>query len=98
MFNLKHSYIFFNITHSGLPGLHESVTYRGGGFGGVQHPPTPKFLSFDKAEPNSRFHGKYICNNLIRIWVSSTEFVDPPPQKKNPGYATVMNEQLLTVR
>jgi hypothetical protein len=26
--------------------------------------------SFDKAEPNSQFHGKYICNNLIRIWVS----------------------------
>jgi hypothetical protein len=29
-----------------------------------------KFLSFDKAQPNSLFHGKYICNNLIRIRVS----------------------------
>jgi hypothetical protein len=35
---------------------------------GVQTP--PKFRSFDKAEPNSLFCGKYICNNLIRIWVS----------------------------
>jgi hypothetical protein len=24
---------------------------------------------FDKAEPNSQFHGKYIRNNLIRIRV-----------------------------
>jgi hypothetical protein len=30
----------------------------------------PKCRSFDKAEPNSQFHGKYISNNLIRIWVS----------------------------
>jgi hypothetical protein len=36
--------------------------------GGGQHP--PKFRSFDKAEPNSQFHGKYSHNNLIRIWVS----------------------------
>jgi hypothetical protein len=37
--------------------------------GGVFKPPM-KFQSFDKAEPNSHFHGKYICNNLIRIRVS----------------------------
>jgi hypothetical protein len=43
--------------------------YRGGGWG-VQTPPPPKFLSFDKAEPNSQFRGKYIRNNLIRIRVS----------------------------
>jgi hypothetical protein len=30
----------------------------------------PKFQSFDKAESNSQFCGKYICNNRIRIWVS----------------------------
>jgi hypothetical protein len=30
----------------------------------------PKFWSFGKAEPNSQFCGKYIRNNLIRIWVS----------------------------
>jgi hypothetical protein len=41
---------------------------KGGGFGGSN--PLLKFLRFDKAEPNSQFHGKYICNNLIRIWVS----------------------------
>jgi hypothetical protein len=35
---------------------------------GVQTP--LKFRSFDKAEPNSLFCGKYIRNNLIRIWVS----------------------------
>jgi hypothetical protein len=37
---------------------------------GVKIPPPPKFRSFDKAEPNSQFSGKYIHNNLIRIWVS----------------------------
>jgi hypothetical protein len=30
----------------------------------------PKFRSFDKAELNSQFRGKYIRNNLIRICVS----------------------------
>jgi hypothetical protein len=64
----------------------------------------PKFQSFDKAEPNSQFRGKYIRNNLIRIQVSSftdphslcplssTEFVEHPlpPPKKNSGYATDM--------
>jgi hypothetical protein len=32
--------------------------------------PTPKFRSFDKAEPNFKFRGIYFRNNLIRIWVS----------------------------
>jgi hypothetical protein len=32
--------------------------------------PPSKFQSFDKAEPNSQFCGKYIRNNLIRIRVS----------------------------
>jgi hypothetical protein len=45
----------------------DSVVYRGGG--GVKLPP-PKFLSFDKAEPNSQFRGKHIRNNLISIRVS----------------------------
>jgi hypothetical protein len=39
-----------------------------GGGSGVQT--SLKFQSFDKAGPNSQFRGKYICNNLIRIWVS----------------------------
>jgi hypothetical protein len=39
-----------------------------GGLGGSNTP--PKFQSFDKAEPNSQFPGKYIHNNLIRIRVS----------------------------
>jgi hypothetical protein len=39
-----------------------------GWFGGF-NPPPPKFLSFDKAEPNSQFRGKYIRNSLIRIWI-----------------------------
>jgi hypothetical protein len=34
------------------------------------NPPSPKFRSFAKAEPNSQFRGIYIRNNLIRIWVS----------------------------
>jgi hypothetical protein len=37
---------------------------------GVQTP--PKLQSFDKAEPNSQFRGKYIRNNVIRIRVSLT--------------------------
>jgi hypothetical protein len=48
-----------------------SVAYRGG-FGGLNPspPPPPKCLCFDRADPNSQFHGKYIRNNLIRIRVS----------------------------
>jgi hypothetical protein len=38
-----------------------------GGLGGSNHPLPPKFRSFDKAELNSEFRGKYILNNLIRI-------------------------------
>jgi hypothetical protein len=41
---------------------------RGWGVLGVPRP--PKFRSFEKAEPNSQFRGIYVCNNLIRIWVS----------------------------
>jgi hypothetical protein len=40
------------------------VAYRGGW--GFQTP----HQNFDKAEPNSQFYGKYIRNNIIRIWVS----------------------------
>jgi hypothetical protein len=47
------------------------VAYRevggGGGLGGFN---PPKFRSFDKAEPNSQFRGKYIRNNSITIQVS----------------------------
>ena len=32
--------------------------------------PRPKFRSFDKAEPNFQFRGKYIRNNLTRIRLS----------------------------
>jgi hypothetical protein len=31
---------------------------------------TPNFQSFDKAESNSKFCGKYIHNNIIGMWVS----------------------------
>jgi hypothetical protein len=37
---------------------------------GVQPPSPPKFLSFEKAGPNSQFSGIYVWNNLIRIWGS----------------------------
>jgi hypothetical protein len=40
-----------------------------GGLGGSTPPPL-KLRKFDKAEPNSHFRGKYICNNLIRIRIS----------------------------
>ena len=42
-----------------------------GGFGVFKlPPPLPKFRSFDKAEPNYQFLGKYIRNNRTRIWLS----------------------------
>jgi hypothetical protein len=44
------------------------VVYQGRGVWGVQTP--LKFQGFDKADLNSQFCGKYICNNLIRIRVS----------------------------
>jgi hypothetical protein len=41
------------------------------GVGGFNpRPLPPKFRSFDKAEPNSQFRGKYIRYNLTRIRVS----------------------------
>jgi hypothetical protein len=47
------------------------LQWRTDGGGGVGFQPRPpKFLSFDKAEPNSQFRGKYIHNNLTRIRVS----------------------------
>jgi hypothetical protein len=47
-----------------------AVAYQGRwGFGGFDTP-SPKFWSFDKAELNSQFRGKYIHNNLLRIQVS----------------------------
>jgi hypothetical protein len=44
---------------------------------------TPKFRSFDKAEPNSQFRGKSIRNNLIRIRVSHflSCFMKRPPRQ-----------------
>jgi hypothetical protein len=43
---------------------------RGWFWEGCSNPPPPKFRSFDEAEPNSQFRGKYIGNNLTRIRVS----------------------------
>jgi hypothetical protein len=54
------SFVLHSKWGSGIP--------RRGGFGRFN--PHLKFWSFDKAEPNSQFRGKYICNNLIKIWVS----------------------------
>jgi hypothetical protein len=42
------------------------VAYRGGWFGGFK--PLPKFRSFDKAQPNAQFHGKYIRNCLVFLF------------------------------
>jgi hypothetical protein len=42
-------------------GLTQTTGVPRGGFGGFKPPPPPKlFRSFDKAEPNSQFRGKYI--------------------------------------
>jgi hypothetical protein len=59
--------------HSGVP--------RGVWGGGVVKTPPPKFWSFNKAEPNSQFHGKYIHNKLIRIWVSPICKLSTTPDK-----------------
>jgi hypothetical protein len=56
----------------------ETVAYQGG-FGG-SNPSPPKFRSFDKAEPNSQFHGKYI-RNLIRVLVSLIFKLSGTPDK-----------------
>jgi hypothetical protein len=44
-----------------------SVAYRGGG-GVWGFKPSPKFRSFDKAEPNSLFSGNYIRNCLVFLF------------------------------
>jgi hypothetical protein len=41
-----------------------------GGIGAFNTPTPQKFRSFDKAEPNSQFRGKYTRNNLTRIRLS----------------------------
>ena len=65
----------------------KTVAYRGG-FGVFKPPPpSPKFRSFDKAEPNSQFRGKYIHNNLTRIWLSLIFWVvceKPSPPAMTP--------------
>jgi hypothetical protein len=57
----------------------QPVAYQGGIWGAQLPPPPPKFPSFDKAEPNSQFRGKYIRNNLIRIRVSFIGKLSGPP-------------------
>ena len=52
----------------GLSATIVSGVLKGGGWG--FNPLPPKFRSFDKAEPNSQFRGKYIRNNLTRIRLS----------------------------
>jgi hypothetical protein len=63
-----------------------SVAYRGR-FGGLT---PPQFRSFDKAEPNFQFRGKYIHNNLIRNgfhsfanWVEPLTRGLPPPDPRS---------------
>jgi hypothetical protein len=47
-----------------LPNIEtEHQQWRAVGGGAVFKPPSPKFRSFDKAEPNSQFRGKYIRYN-----------------------------------
>ena len=83
---LKYKYFAFGsypitiLMVSGVP--------RGGGLGSSNTLPPSKFRSFDKAEPNSQFRGKYIRNSLTRIrpslifWVVALKALpasyDPP--------------------
>jgi hypothetical protein len=56
-----------------------ALAYRGG-----FNPPPPKFRSFDKAEPNSQFRGKYIRNCSVFLFhhpsLKNAEFRTPTPQ------------------
>jgi hypothetical protein len=52
------TYLCFRLSRS------QAVAYRGGVGGSTP----PKFRSFDKAEPNSQFLGKYICNCLVFLF------------------------------
>jgi hypothetical protein len=52
--------------HVAICGLNQWRTE--GVFGGSNHPPPPKFRSFDKAEPNSQLGGKYIRNCLVFLF------------------------------
>jgi hypothetical protein len=63
----KRSKCMFQILELGLCRC-ETAAYLGRGEGVGSTPPT-NFRSFDKAEPNSVFRGKYIRNNIIRIQV-----------------------------
>jgi hypothetical protein len=61
------------------------LTERGGRGGGFKFCLPPKFRSFDKAEPNFQFHGKYIRNNLIRIRGSLICKLSGTPDKGLPA-------------
>jgi hypothetical protein len=67
--------------HFNVSTCNSSGVPRGGvGWGlGYSNPP-PKFRNFDKAEPNSQFHGKYIRTNLIRLWVAPICKLDRTPE------------------
>jgi hypothetical protein len=74
----------FNV---GTTSLRNSGILRGGGL----KPLPPKFRSFDKAEPNSQFCGKYTHNNLYKnmgfthfqiewnLWLGGYSPQTPPP-------------------
>jgi hypothetical protein len=51
--------------HSHYPQFY-TVAYRGEVWG--VNPPPPKFWSFDKAEPDFQFRGKYISNCLVFLF------------------------------
>jgi hypothetical protein len=77
----------------------------GRGFGGSK--PPPPLRSFDKAEPNSQFHGKYIHNNLIRIRVSlfcklsgtpDYGFKPPYPRSLYPLFSTEFVEKTPLIK
>jgi hypothetical protein len=62
---LHSSYALSFLSHVPLTCI-PSVAYRGGWFGGFK--PLPKFRSFDKAETNSLFRGKYIRSCLVFLF------------------------------
>jgi hypothetical protein len=65
--NQPASYLPYIINVNSAP-----VACRGGGGKGGSTPPQKKkkIQSFEKDEPNSQFHGKYIHNNLTKTRVS----------------------------
>jgi hypothetical protein len=63
---VRHKTIYCHREPEWFTYAYEALVYRAGA--GLNPPEIPR--RFEKAEPNSQFHGIYIRNTVIRIWVT----------------------------